>query len=74
MDKLTPATADPSRSRSESGPSGSGEALEPSRSKSLANDDLSHVLTHSATLESMISRHDQFPGLDRTTSLELRKK
>ncbi|KAI5272696.1 hypothetical protein E4T47_04085 [Aureobasidium subglaciale] len=62
MERLSPATADPSRSRSESGPSGgaNGDALEPSRSKSLANDDLTHVLTHSATLESMISRHDQY--------------
>ncbi|THY34359.1 hypothetical protein D6D01_01961 [Aureobasidium pullulans] len=64
MDRLSPAAADPSRSRSESGPSGGmdGEALEPMRSKSLANDDLTHVLTHTATLESMISRHDQYPG------------
>jgi hypothetical protein len=65
MDRISPATADPARSRSESGPSGHGEPLEPSRSKSLANDDLTHVLTHSATLESMISRHDQWPGTDR---------
>ncbi|CAD0090880.1 unnamed protein product [Aureobasidium vineae] len=75
MEKLTPAMADPSRSRSESGPSGgNGEPLEAVRSKSLANDDLTHVLTHTATLESMISRHDQYPGIDRVASLELRKK
>jgi hypothetical protein len=66
------------RSKSESGPSGGGgggggknvagegDMLEPMRSKSLANDDLTHVLTHTATLESMISRHDQYPGLERT--------
>ena len=74
MERLSPATADPSRSRSESGPSGGGESLEPMRSKSLANDDLTHVLTHTATLESMISRHDQFPGDDRMTSLEIRRR
>ncbi|KAG9544546.1 hypothetical protein KCU79_g16952, partial [Aureobasidium melanogenum] len=76
MEKLTPAVADPSRSKSESGPSGgaNGDPLEPIRSKSLANDDLTHVLTRNATLDSMISRHDQYPGLDRVPTLELRKK
>lgn len=80
-DRLTlqlPPQNDPMRSKSESGPSGGGagegDPLEPIRSRSLANDDLSHLLTHTATLDSMISRHDQFPGLDRTTTLELRKK
>lgn len=72
-----PLAFDPSRSMSESGPSGGGEGndiLEPMRSKSLANDDLTHVLTHTATLESKISRHDQYPGLDRVPTVELRKK